>query len=198
MSTSWILYLNRGKTFLARHDTRSAVNCFERALHHCPVEETMALSSILYLCGFALKKLGQNDSARECWRSSAGLRPEGPAAYMLKTQRYPEDFEWYQFKAVQLAMYFVYKQKGSFFSEEEREKVELIIRTYWEELIASGILEDLNADERVGFYAELCIDFGRILCSPSSADSPVIIPFKTQGKNSDTLNLRNKTESGTF
>lgn len=188
MHQSWRLYLKRGKSFLSQHDPRSAVGCFEKALHHCPVEESCNLASILYLCGIALSKLGQAESAKECWHSAVSLQPESPASSILQYRSTSEEYEWHLFKTMQLSGYFDFKQQAAFYSEEERRKVTHIIYIYWEELQSSGLLAGLNKIERMQLFAEVSIDFDEIFCGSAYPEFTNIVPIKGCRKDPDTLN----------
>ncbi len=180
--------MKRGKAFLSQHDPRSAVGCFEKALHHCPVEESCSLASILYLCGIALSKLGHMDSARECWHSAVSVQPESPASSMLQRWSTGEENEWHLFKTMQLAGYFDFKQQAAFYSEEERRKVTHIIHIYWQELRSSGILAELNKRERMQLFAEVSIDFDEIFCGTSYPEFTNIVPIQGCRQGPDTLN----------
>lgn len=188
MHQSWRLYLKRGKAFLSQHDPRSAVSCFEKALHHCPVEESYNLASILYLCGIALSRLGHADSAEECWHSAVSLRPESPASSMLRQRSTGEEYEWHLFKTMQLGCYFDFKQQAAFYSDEERRKVTHIIYIYWEELRSSGLLAGLNKVERMQLFAEVSIDFNSIFCGTAYPEFTNIVPLEGCRKGTDTLN----------
>lgn len=181
MQQQWIIHLKRGKLFLSRHDPRSAIQSLEKAIQECPVEESDDLSTILYLCGVAFQKLGDSSGARKCWYSAANLNPLGPASTMLKRDGHTMEKEWFEFKTVQLARYFAVKQTYGFFSEHEREQVLHIIETYWEEILATGILPAMDREERDCFYREVNIDFGYLVLESETPGGCSILSFENEG-----------------
>ena len=171
--------------FLSHHDPQSAVGCFEKALQQCPVDENGDLSAILYLCGIALMRLGQTEGAVDCWHSAVSVRPDSPASFMLQPVSSPAEQEWRVFRGIQLSGYFTYKKHTGFFSEQERRNIEQIIRTYWEELCSSGLIDDMNKSERIQLYREIHIDFQTVLCTPSFSQHASIVPLQVGHKNTD-------------
>ncbi len=165
----WILYTNRGKSFLARHNPKDAARCFEKALQACPSEDMQAMGKLFYLCGVALQKLGYHDNARECWFSASSINPNGPAGNMLKRRRNQDEEDRHSFKSIQLYRYFSSKQADLFYSETERKNVMQIIDAYWQEIKAAGILENMLPQEKRALFFEFKIDFASIF---SSSDSP--------------------------
>jgi len=175
MQLQWKPYFKRGKTFLSQHRLCEAVKAFEQALHSCPVEDYMSISSILYFCGVALHKLGHIESAMECWRSSVSVFPESPAVFMIRKTDDEIDRNWLLFKSIQLQRYFSFKGKSAFYSIEERKKVLHIIRTYWNELLASNLMKDVDPGLMKSIFSELQIDFQQIFCSSDSREYTNII-----------------------
>lgn len=158
----WILFTNRGKTFLARHNPKDAAHCFEKALQACPSKDVQALGEIFYLCGVALQKLGYHDNARECWFSASSINPGGPAGNMLKRQHNQDDKDRHTFKSIQLYRYFSGKQADLFYSDTERKNVMQIIDAYWQEIKASGILQEMQPQEKRALFFEFRIDFAAL------------------------------------
>ena len=175
---TWVLHLHRGKVFLARHQPQMALKSFEAAMRDCPVEESEDLSKILYLCGIAFQKIGALESARECWHGSSSLNPLGPAESMLKREEHSLQQHWFDFKTIQLARYFEAKKQWGFFSEVEQKRVLEIIGVYWEELAATGILEQMNQYERDCLYHEVTIDFGHIFLPGEGGEECRFLAFK--------------------
>ena len=158
----WILFTNRGKTFLARHNPKDAAHCFEKALQACPSQDVQALGEIFYLCGVALQKLGYHENARECWFSASSINPKGPAGSMLKRQRNRDEEDRHTFKSIQLYRYFSTKQADLFYSETERKNVMQIIDAYWQEIKAAGILNEMQPQEKRALFFEFKIDFASL------------------------------------
>jgi tetratricopeptide (TPR) repeat protein len=158
----WIMFTNRGKTFLARHNPKDAAYCFEKALQACPAKDMQAMGDIFYLCGVALNKLGYHDNARECWFSASSINPKGPAGGMLKRQAGQDEADWHTFKSIQLYRYFSSKKADLFYSETERKNVMRIIDAYWQEIKAAGILEDMGSQEKRMLFFEFQINFAAL------------------------------------
>lgn len=164
----WILFTNRGKTFLARHNPKQAAYCFEKALQACPSQDTQALGHIFYLCGVALQKLGYHENARECWFSASSINPKGPAGSMLKRHRDGDEEDRHTFKSIQLYRYFSSKQADLFYSETERKNVMQIIDAYWQEIRAAGILDGMLPQEKRALFFEFKIDFASLFSCPAT------------------------------
>ncbi|MFW5712247.1 MAG: hypothetical protein ACOCXF_02755 [bacterium] len=158
----WILFTNRGKTFLARHNPKDAAYCFEKALQACPSRDIQALGQIFYLCGVALQKLGYHENARECWFSASSINPKGPAGSMLKRHTNRDEEDRHTFKSIQLYRYFSSKQADLFYSDTERKNVMQIIDAYWQEIKAAGILEEMQPQEKRALFFEFKIDFASL------------------------------------
>ncbi|GEM_PF-3104616 len=164
----WLLYTNRGKTFLARHNPKDAAHCFEKALQACPSKDMQAMGEIFYLCGVALQKLGYHSNARECWYSASSINPKGPAGSMLKRHKNREEEDWHTFKSIQLYRYFSTKQSDLFYSDMERKYVMQIIDAYWQEIKDSGIIENMEPQEKRALFFEFKIDFAGLFTSPTT------------------------------
>lgn len=184
---SWELAKDRGKSYLSRHRPQMALRFFEQGVRECPVEENRALASLLYYCGIALKKMGAQEDALECWNNSGILDPQSPAREMVNRHLepgLPEERrhlqEWYSFKAVQVSRYFSQKAAARFETLEEHRRVKEILRGYWEEIVASRVLEGLNDNEKMALFREIRIDFSSLMTVQPCCGEDNIIPFRRQ------------------
>jgi tetratricopeptide (TPR) repeat protein len=184
---SWELAKDKGKSCLSRHQPVKALKYFERGVKECPVDENRELASLLYYCGIALKKVGALEDALECWNSSSTLDPQSPAAEMI--DRYlglsePEEKEyfeeWHSFKSIQLSRYFAYKASGHFDTLDEHRRVHEVISGYWQEILESRILDELDRQERIMLFREVRIDFSSFVPMMPCCREGNVIPFRSE------------------
>lgn len=67
--------------------------------------------------------------------------------------------DWRRFCVVQLDIYLSSKRSGRITSAAERDMIQDLLSVYWEEILASGILEGLTLVEKLRLFRGVCVDF---------------------------------------
>jgi hypothetical protein len=67
--------------------------------------------------------------------------------------------DWRRFYVIQLHIYLSGKRSGRIGTDAEGDMIRDLLSIYWEEIIASGILNNMNLLEKVSLFRSIQVDF---------------------------------------
>ncbi len=151
-------YIRQGKEALYKSEPQKAMNFLGSALEIIPSDNQLELIETLFLLGVSLKRLGQVDSAQQCWRSGMALFSElnndssSPTEIRLEEE---DDI----FKQLHLKRYLNNHKHLDFHNNAERDYVIDLIEEAWISLVESGLLEGIEFEDRIMLYFDTKIAF---------------------------------------
>ena len=184
---NWKSDFSRGKRCIVREDLKGALKYLNYSIKNCPVENNVELADVFFYLGIAFKKLGCIMPAVRSWDASMCADKGGQAALFLRSifpgERLLNDKS--HFYLIQFSSYLGRKKSGKIDSEAKKEMIIDLIAMYWEEIIASGILQGQCQSEKILIFKDIEIDFPYTevpfdFSSIDYSNTGQIIPFRTK------------------
>ena len=198
----WKKELKKGQMFLAKHNLKKALKCFEAAVTDCPVSSRIGLDKSLFYLGVTLNKLGRKESAMHCWHVAQKLKKDGLSNEMIKSHsncygmtdvECTEEADKAAFIGIQLEKYLKMKKVKRFCSEAEKDVIKDIINSYWLEFLSKGEINHLNVDNKLKFFRQQLIIFPFADVSYFENESHVIFTDFTSGNK---ISMEDKCSCG--
>lgn len=74
-----------------------------------------------------------------------------------RQENYRED--WRRFYVIQLHIYLSGKRSGRIGTDAEGDMIRDLLSVYWEEIISSGYLDEMDVMEKIRFFSQVEVDF---------------------------------------
>ncbi len=148
-------YIKQGKEALQKNDPQGAMNFLGNALEIIPSQNQLELIETLFLLGVSMKRLGQLDSAQECWRSGMSLF-SGMDTNAGEVHLEEEDD---LFRQLHIKRYLNCREHLGFHNDAEKDYILDLIEDAWMRLVSSGALSHMEFEERLILYFDTKIAF---------------------------------------
>ncbi len=152
-------YIQQGKDALREGESQKAMNFFGNALEIIPQKNQLELIETLFLLGVSMKRLGQIDHAQQCWRTGMMLFSDRDTLEERELFLSEEDE---LFRKLHMKRYLASRKHFAFKNRAEKDYVVDLINDAWMRLTASGILNDIDFEERLLLYFDTKIVFPTI------------------------------------
>lgn len=187
----WKLEFKKGKYFLSQKKFHKALKCFESAVTDCPISSKSGLGDSLFYLGLTLKRLGKVDSAMRCWRiahrvdnneQSIDMISRNSNSYGMSANKCKNQEDKAAFLGIQLEKYLKMKKVKRFCSDAEKDVVNDIIISYWQNLRREGQFSQLSLEGKLRFFRNQKIIFPVSDVSYFENDSQIIFANFTEGR----------------